>query len=166
MPLTAVDDYADTHPRAADLADVRRGAGVDRRRTARPPIRVQIDPAKLADRGAQALEHRSILASATTNAAKGTLNGATRSFTIAANDQLAKASDYDDVIIADPNGAAVRVKDVGHAVDGPENLYTQAWDNNKPAVLLVINKQPGANVIETVDQIKQALPRLQAVKLA
>ena len=57
----------------------------------------------------------------------------------------------------------MRVKDVGHAVDGPENLYTQAWDNNKPAVLLVINKQPGANVIETVDLIKQALPRLQAV---
>ena len=129
----------------------------------KPSVRVQIDPAKLATKGLTLEDIRGVLASATTNAAKGTLNGATRSFTIAANDQLAKASDYDDVIIAYRNGAAVRVKDVGHAVDGPENLFTQAWDNNKPAVLLIVSKQPGANVIETVDLIKQALPRLQAV---
>ena len=117
-------------------------------------MRVQIDPAKLATKGLTLEDVRGVIASATTNAAKGTLNGATRSFTIAANDQLAKASDYDDVIIAYRNGAAVRVKDVGQAVEGPENLYTQAWDNNKPAVLLVVSKQPGANVIETVDLIK------------
>ena len=162
LPLTAVDDYADTIL-AQQISQISGVAQVSIGGEQKPSVRVQIDPAKLATKGLTLEDIRGVLASATTNAAKGTLNGATRSFTIAANDQLAKASDYDDVIIAYRNGAAVRVKDVGHAVDGPENLYTQAWDNNKPAVLLVVIKQPGANVIETVDLIKQALPRLQAV---
>jgi len=105
---------------------------------------------------------RGVLAATTTNAAKGTLYSDIRSFTLAANDQLSQASDYNNVIIAYRNGGAVRVKDVGQAIDGPENLYTGAWDNNKPAVLLVVFKQPGANVIETVDRVKNALPRLQA----
>jgi hydrophobe/amphiphile efflux-1 (HAE1) family protein len=126
-------------------------------------VRVQIDPAKLATKGLTLEDIRGVLAAATTNAAKGTLNSANRSLTLAANDQLDKASDYNDVIIAYRHGAAVRVKDVGQAIEGPENLYTGAWDNNNRAVLLVVSKQPGANVIETVDQIKQALPRLQAV---
>ena len=129
----------------------------------KPAVRVQIDPAKLATKGLTLEDVRGVLASATTNAAKGTLNGATRSFTIAANDQLAKASDYNDVVVAYRNGAPVRVRDVGQAVEGPENVLHAAWDNNKPAVLLIVFKQPGANVIETVDRIKKALPRLQAV---
>ena len=162
LPLTTVDDYADTIL-AQQISQISGVAQVSIGGEQKPSVRVQIDPAKLATKGLTLEDVRGVLASATTNAAKGTLNGATRSFTIAANDQLAQASDYDDVIIAYRNGAAVRVKDVGHAVDGPENLYTQAWDNNKPAVLLVVSKQPGANVIETVDLIKQALPRLQAV---
>ena len=162
LPLTAVDDYADTIL-AQQISQISGVAQVSIGGEQKPSVRVQIDPAKLATKGLTLEDIRGVLASATTNAAKGTLNGATRSFTIAANDQLAKASDYDDVIIAYRNGAAVRVKDVGHAVEGPENLYTQAWDNNKPAVLLVVFKQPGANVIETVDLIKKALPRLQAV---
>ena len=162
LPLTVVDDYADTIL-AQQISQISGVAQVSIGGEQKASVRVQIDPAKLATKGLTLEDVRAVLASATTNAAKGTLNGATRSFTIAANDQLAKASDYDDVIIAYRNGAAVRVKDVGNAVDGPENLYTQAWDNNKPAVLLVVSKQPGANVIETVDQIKQALPRLQAV---
>ena len=162
LPLTTVDDYADTIL-AQQISQISGVAQVSIGGEQKPSVRVQIDPAKLATKGLTLEDVRGVLASATTNAAKGTLNGATRSFTIAANDQLAKASDYDDVIIAYRNGAAVRVKDVGHAIDGPENLYTHAWDNNKPAVLLVVFKQPGANVIETVDLIKQALPRLQAV---
>ena len=162
LPLTTVDDYADTIL-AQQISQISGVAQVSIGGEQKPSVRVQIDPAKLATKGLTLEDIRGVLASATTNAAKGTLNGATRSFTIAVNDQLAKASDYDDVIIAYRNGAAVRVKDVGHAVDGPENLFTQAWDNNKPAVLLIVSKQPGANVIETVDLIKQALPRLQAV---
>src|SRR6476646_5633572 len=162
LSLTTVYDYADTIL-AQQISQISGVAQVSIGGEQKPSVRVQIDPAKLATKGLTLEDVRGVLASATANAAKGTLNGATRSFTIAANDQLAKASDYDDVIIAYRNGAAVRVKDVGHAVDGPENLYTQAWDNNKPAVLLVVSKQPGANVIETVDLIKQALPQLQAV---
>ena len=104
-----------------------------------------------------------MLAAATTNAAKGTLYSNDRSVTLAANDQLSKASDYADVIVAYRNGAAVRIKDVGEAIEGPENLYTGAWDNGKRAVLLVVFKQPGANVIDTVDRVKAALPRLRAV---
>jgi hydrophobic/amphiphilic exporter-1 (mainly G- bacteria), HAE1 family len=162
LPLTEVDDYADTIL-AQQMSQISGVAQVSIGGEQKPAVRVQIDPAKLATKGLTLEDIRGVLALATTNAAKGTLNGATRSFTIAANDQLAKASDYDDVVVAYRNGAAVRVRDVGHAVDGPENLYTQAWDNNKPAVLLIVFKQPGANVIDTVDRIKQALPRLQAV---
>ena len=162
LPLTVVDDYADTIL-AQQISQISGLAQVSIGGEQKPAIRVQVDSAKLATKGLTLEDVRGVIASATTNAAKGTLNGKTRSFTIAANDQLAKASDYDDVIIAYRNGAAVRVKDVGEAVEGPENLYTAAWDNNKRAVLLIVYKQPGANVIDTVDQIKQALPRLQAV---
>ena len=162
LPLTVVDDYADTIL-AQQISQISGVSQVSIGGEQKPAVRVQIDPAKLATKGLTLEDVRGVIASATVNSAKGTLNGAVQSFTIAANDQLAKASDYNDVIIAYRNGAPVRVKDVGEAVDGPENLYTGAWDNNKRAVLLVVSKQPGANVIETVDRIKEALPRLQAV---
>jgi hydrophobe/amphiphile efflux-1 (HAE1) family protein len=162
LPITVVDDYADTIL-AQQISQISGVAQVSIGGEQKPAVRVQIDPAKLATKGLTLEDIRGVLASATTNAAKGTLNSANRSLTIAANDQLDKAPDYNNVIIAYRNGAAVRIKDVGQAVDGPENLYTGAWDNNKRAVLLVVFKQPGANVIETVDLIKQALPRLQAV---
>ncbi|MGZ5849066.1 MAG: multidrug efflux RND transporter permease subunit [Methyloceanibacter sp.] len=161
LPLTVVDDYADSIL-AQQISQITGVAQVSIGGEQKPAVRVQIDPAKLATKGLTLEDIRGVLASATTNAAKGTLNSANRSLTIAANDQLSKASDYDDVIIAYRNGAAVRVKDVGQAVEGPENLYTGAWDNNKRAILLIVFKQPGANVIQTVDQIKTALPRLQA----
>ena len=162
LPLTVVDDYADTIL-AQQISQISGVSQVSIGGEQKPAVRVQIDPAKLATKGLTLEDVRGVIASATVNSAKGTLNGAVQSFTIAANDQLAKASDYNDVVIAYRNGAPVRVKDVGEAVDGPENLYTGAWDNNKRAVLLVVSKQPGANVIETVDRIKDALPRLQAV---
>ena len=104
-----------------------------------------------------------MLANATTNAAKGTLNSATRSFTIDANDQLTKASDYDDVIIAYRNGVAgagARHRPRGR---GPGELSRRPGTTTSPRVLLIVFKQPGANVIETVDRIKKALPRLEAV---
>ena len=162
LPLTVVDDYADTIL-AQQISQISGVSQVSIGGEQKPAVRVQVDPAKLATKGLTLEDIRGVIASATTNAAKGTLNSGNRSLTLAANDQLAKASDYDDVIIAYRNGAAVRVKDVGQAIEGPENINTGAWDNNKRAVLLVVFKQPGANVIETVDQIKAALPRLQAV---
>ena len=151
------------HPCAADLADRRRVAGLDRRRAeAGGPRSGRSRQARRQESHARG-HLRSVIAAATTNAAKGTLYSNDRSVTLAANDQLSKASDYADVIVAYRNGAAVRIKDVGEAIEGPENLYTGAWDNGKRAVLLVVFKQPGANVIETVDKVKAALPRLRAV---
>ena len=120
----------------------------------KPAIRVQIDPAKLSASGLTLEDIRGSLAVATTDAAKGTLNGAKTSFTIAANDQLTRPDEYDNVIVAYKNGAPLRVRDVGQAVEGPENDQIAAWANNKRSILLVVSKEPGANVIETVDQIK------------
>jgi hydrophobe/amphiphile efflux-1 (HAE1) family protein len=161
LPLTEVDDYADTIL-AQQISQIEGVSQVTIGGEQKPAVRVQVDPAKLAAKNLTLEDIRGVLAATTTNAAKGTLYSDIRSFTLAANDQLSEASDYNNVIVAYRNGAAVRVKDVGQAVDGPENLYTGAWDNNKRAILLVVFKQPGANVIETVDRVKKALPRLQA----
>ncbi|HET9572968.1 MAG TPA: multidrug efflux RND transporter permease subunit [Methyloceanibacter sp.] len=162
LPLTVVDDYADTIL-AQQMSQIDGVSQVSIGGEQKPAVRVQVDPAKLATKNLTLEDIRSVIAGATTNAAKGTLYSNDRSLTLAANDQLSKASDYADVIIAYRNGAAVRIKDVGEAIEGPENLYTGAWDNSKRAVLLVVFKQPGANVIETVDKVKAALPRLRAV---
>jgi hydrophobe/amphiphile efflux-1 (HAE1) family protein len=161
LPLTTVDDYADTIL-AQQISQIEGVSQVTIGGEQKPAVRVQVDPAKLAAKNLTLEDIRGVLAATTTNAAKGTLYSDIRSFTLAANDQLSEAADYNNVIIAYRNGAAVRVKDVGQAIDGPENLYTGAWDNNKRAVLLVVFKQPGANVIDTVDRVKEALPRLQA----
>jgi HAE1 family hydrophobic/amphiphilic exporter-1 len=93
---------------------------------------------------------------------KGNVDGPTRSFTIYNNDQLTAAEPWNDVILAYRNGAPIRVRDVGQAVDGPEDAKKMAWADNKPGVLLIIFKQPGANVIDTVDSIMAELPRLKA----
>jgi hydrophobe/amphiphile efflux-1 (HAE1) family protein len=162
LPLTVVDDYADTIL-AQQMSQISGVSQVSIGGEQKPAVRVQIDPGKLATKGLTLEDVRGVLASATVNQAKGTLNGPVQSLTIAANDQLSKAVDYNDVVIAYRNGAPVRVRDVGEAVDGPENLYAGAWDNNKHAVLLIVFKQPGANVIETVDRVKDALPKLQAL---
>ena len=124
LPLTVVDDYADTIL-AQQISQISGVSQVSIGGEQKPAVRVQIDPAKLATKGLTLEDVRGVIASATVNSAKGTLNGAVQSFTIAANDQLAKASDYNDVVIAYRNGAPVRVRDVGEAVDGPENLYTR-----------------------------------------
>ena len=162
LPLTVVDDYADTIL-AQQISQIDGVSQVSIGGEQKPSVRVQVDPAKLAAKNLTLEDLRSVLGASTTNAAKGTLYSNDRSITLAANDQLSKASDYAEVIVAYRNGAAVRVKDVGEAVEGPENLYTGAWDNSKRAVLLVVSKQPGANVIDTVDKVKAALPRLRAV---
>ena len=133
----------------------------------KPAIRVQVDPAKLQTRGLTLEDVRGVLTNATTNAAKGTINTARQSFTIQANDQATKAEQYDDVILAYRNGAPVRVRDVGHAVAGPQDLNIAALmgDKNGPrsAIILLVFKQPGANVIQTVADVKAAMPRLAAL---
>jgi hydrophobe/amphiphile efflux-1 (HAE1) family protein len=161
LPLTTIDDFADNFL-AQQISQVPGVAQVVIGGEQKPAIRIQVDPAKLASSGLTLEDIRGTIVSATTNAAKGTLNTPKTSFTIAANDQLTVASQYDDVILAYRNGAAIRVRDVGHAVLEPSDRTISAYQNNERAILLIIFKQPGANVIETVDQIKAQLPTLTA----
>jgi hydrophobe/amphiphile efflux-1 (HAE1) family protein len=162
LPLTEVDDFAD-RVMAQQISQITGVAQVTIGGEQKPAIRVQVDPAKLRTRGLTFEDVRGVLATATTQAAKGSINQARRSFTITANDQLVKAADYENVIIAYRNGAPIRVRDVGQAIDGPEDRNVAAFGGSKPSVILLVYKQPGANVIDTVDQIKAAMPRLYAI---
>ncbi|MGA7997216.1 MAG: efflux RND transporter permease subunit, partial [Bradyrhizobium sp.] len=128
----------------------------------KPAIRVQVDPAKLVAKGLSLEDVRSQIAITTVDSPKGNIDGATRAYTIYANDQLLDAKDWNDVIIAYRNGGPLRIRDIGQAVAGPEDMKQAAWADGKRGVFLVIFKQPGANVIETVDRIKAQLPRLIA----
>jgi hydrophobe/amphiphile efflux-1 (HAE1) family protein len=161
MPLTTVDDYGDLFL-AQQISQVSGVAQVSIFGDRTPAIRIQIDPAKLASSGITLEEVRAMLVSSTTNAAKGTINTDKISFTIAANDQITQAEQFNDVIIAYRNGAPIRVRDVGQAVSEPVDRTVAAYQNNKSGIILAVFKQPGANVIETVDQIKAQLPRLTA----
>src|SRR5262249_33006169 len=162
LPLTVVDDFAD-RVMAQQISQITGVAQVTIGGEQKPAIRVQVDPAKLRTRGLTFEDVRGVLATATTQAAKGSINQARQSFTIAANDQLVKAEDYENVIIAYRNGAPIRVRDVGQAIDGPEDRNIAALGGSNPSVILLVFKQPGANVIDTVDQIKAAMPRLYSV---
>ncbi len=159
LPLTTVDDYLDTHV-AQQISQIGGVAQVLIGGEQAPAIRVQVDPAKLSAAGLTLEDVRGALTIATTDAAKGTLNGTTTSLTIAANDQLTEPAEYENVIISYRNGAPLRVGNVGHAIVGPQNDQIAAWANDKRGILLVVFKQPGANVIDTVDQIKAQLPNL------
>jgi hydrophobe/amphiphile efflux-1 (HAE1) family protein len=161
LPLTTVDDYADNFL-AQQMSQVTGVAQVIIGGDSKPAIRVQVDPAKLASAGITLEEARSVLVNSTTNAAKGTINLPTKSFIVATNDQLVEADKYDDVVLAYRNGAPIRVRDVGHAVLDATDRTIAAFQNRDRGILLIIFKQPGANVIETVDQIKAQLPRLTA----
>jgi hydrophobe/amphiphile efflux-1 (HAE1) family protein len=166
QPLTTVDDIADNVV-AQQISQITGVAQVIIGGEQKPAVRVQVDPAKLQTRGLTLEDVRGVIANATTNAAKGTINTAKQSFTIQANDQATKAEQYDDVILAYRNGAPVRVRDVGHAVAGPQDLNIAALKGDKDgprnAVILLVFKQPGANVIQTVEDVKAAMPRLAAL---
>jgi HAE1 family hydrophobic/amphiphilic exporter-1 len=161
LPLTEVDDYADTQL-AQQISQISGVAQVTIGGQQKPAIRIQIDPAKLVAKGLQLEDVRNQIAITTVNSPKGNIDGATRSYTIYANDQLTKAKDWNDVIIAYRNGGPLRIRDIGQAVAGPEDAKQAAWANGKRGVFLVVFKQPGANVIDTVDKIKAQLPRLIA----
>ncbi len=120
-----------------------------------PAIRIQIDPAKLVEKGMQLEDVRTQIGIATVDSPKGALIGPKQTFTIQANDQLTLAKDWNDVIVAYRNGAPVRVRDIGQAVAGPQDTTQAAWSNGKRSVFLVVFKIPGANVINTVEAIKK-----------
>ncbi len=160
-PITEVDAYAENLV-AQQLSQVS-GVGqvlVGGQQT--PAIRVQVDPAKLASMGLTLEDVRNVLTNATVDNPKGSIDGPQQSYTIYANDQLTKAEPYNKVIVGYRNGAAIRIGDIGRAVDGPQNDELAAWTNNKPAILLLVFKQANANVITTVDAVKARLPQLEA----
>jgi hydrophobe/amphiphile efflux-1 (HAE1) family protein len=166
LPLTSVDDFAE-NVLAQQISQISGVALVNIGGQQKPSIRVQVDPAKLQARGLTLEDVRGVLTATTVDAAKGSLNGTLQTFTVAANDQLTEPEQYDDVIIAYRNGGPVRVRDVGHALVGPQDFTQSAISSLpsgiSPSVLLIIYKQPGANVIGTVDAIKAAMPRLAAI---
>jgi hydrophobe/amphiphile efflux-1 (HAE1) family protein len=160
-PITDVDDYANIFL-AQQISQVTGVAQVSVFGDQTPSIRVQVDPAKLAANGITLEDIRGTLITSTTNAAKGTINGDRISFTIATNDQITNADKFNDVVLAYRNGAPIRVRDVGQAIAAPVDRTVAAYQNNKDGVILAVFKQPGANVIDTVDQIKAQLPALTA----
>ena len=128
----------------------------------RPAVRIQANPTALAALGMSLDDVRTAIGSANVNQAKGSVDGAVRASTIDANDQLKSASEYAGLVIAFKNGNPVRLSDVAKIVDAPENLRLSAWADATPGVILNVQRQPGANVIETVNRIKALLPQLQA----
>jgi len=162
LPLRDVNNYADSIL-AQKLSQVQGVGLVSIAGNVRPAVRVQVNPSQLANLGLTMEDVRSALTEANVNAPKGTLNGATQSYSIGTNDQLVDAAEYKSTIIAYKNNAPVRLSDVASVVDGVENDQLAAWANGKPAVLLDIRRQPGANIVQTVQQIRSILPQLQAV---
>jgi hydrophobe/amphiphile efflux-1 (HAE1) family protein len=160
-PLTKVDDYADSIL-AQKLSQVPGVSLVTIGGMQKPSIRVQVNPAKLAAAGIDLEQLRTTLGNVTVNQPKGVLYGGQQAYTLATNDQVLTAKGYEDLIIAYRNGAPVRLRDIGHAEVAAEDVTLHGWYNDKPSVVLAIQRQPGANVISTVDGIKKLLPQLVA----
>ncbi|MFI4901792.1 MAG: efflux RND transporter permease subunit [Burkholderiales bacterium] len=161
MTLPKLEDLVDT--RIAQKISQLPGVGlVSIGGGQRPAVRVQANSRALASYGLSLDDLRTAIANANVNQAKGSFDGPTRASTIDANDQLKSADEYRSLIIAYKNGGAIRVSDVADVVDGAENVWLHAWANAQPAVILNIQRQPGANVIDVADRIKTLLPSLRA----
>jgi len=161
LPLTKLEDMADTvlSQKISQLP----GVGlVSISGGEKPSVRIQANPTALASYGLSLEDLRTALAQANVNLAKGNLDGPRQAFTIWANDQLMTADSYKPIVITYKNGAPVRIMDVANVVDGAENVKQAAWENDKPAVIVNIQRQPGANIINVVDRIKNLLPQLRA----
>jgi multidrug efflux pump len=160
LPLPKLEDMADTQ--LAQKISQLTGVGlVTISGGQKPAVRIQANPVALASNGLSLEDVRSALAAANVDQAKGQLDGPRQSFSIGANDQLFSSKDYTDVIIAYQNGGAIRLRDVANVIDGVENSQQAAWMNTQPAVILNIQRQPGANIIGVVDRVKAVLPQLQ-----
>lgn len=161
MPLTEVDDYAE-NVIAQQVSRIPGVAQVALGGQQKPAVRVQVDPARIAALGIQLEDIAGVINSATVDAPKGSINGVRHSFAIYTNDQLLKAAPWNDVIVAYKNGAPVRIRDIGVAVDGPEDTQALAFQNGKNGIMLQVFKQAGANVIETVQRVNELMPRALA----
>src|SRR5438105_2055591 len=161
LPLTTVDAYAENIllQKISQISGVGL-VGIAGRQ--KPAIRIQLDPQALAARGLSLEDVRNVISVDNVDLPKGTLNSPRQSYTLNTNDQLFKPELYDNLIIAYRNGSPVRVKDVGKATSGPENNLIAAWYNKQHAIILPIQRSPGANVVATVDRIKAMMPVLKA----
>jgi multidrug efflux pump len=160
LPLSKVEDLADTT--LAQKISQLTGVGlVSISGGQRPAVRIQANPTALASYGLSLEDLRAALGNANVDQAKGTFDGKHQAYTIGANDQLVSSQSYAPIIIAYRNGAPVRLTDVATVFDGAENVKQAAWANTKPAVILNIQRQPGANIIAVVDRVKRILPQLQ-----
>jgi HAE1 family hydrophobic/amphiphilic exporter-1 len=161
LPLTTVDAFAENIliPKISQIDGVGQ-IGIGGRQ--KPAIRVQVDPQALANRGIGLEDVRNVLSQANVDLPKGTLNGPQQSFTLNTNDQLLKPEAYNNLIVAYRNGSPVRISDVGRAIEGPENDLIAGWYNKQRAIILAVQREPGANVIATVNRIQALLPQLEA----
>jgi multidrug efflux pump len=161
LALSKVEDLADTA--LAQKISQLPGVGlVSISGGQKPAVRVQVNPTALASYGLSLEDVRTALAEANVDQAKGVIDGSRQSYTIGANDQLFSAVQYKPIVVAYHNGAPVRLSDVANVIDGTENTRLAAWMNQTPAVIVNIQRQPGANIISVVDRIKKLLPQLQA----
>jgi hydrophobe/amphiphile efflux-1 (HAE1) family protein len=161
LPLERVNDLADT-VLAQKLSEVSGVGLVTIEGNQKPAVRVRMNPTALAGLGLGFEDVRTALIMNNVNAPKGSFDGPRQSYAIGANDQISSAADYANVIVAYRNGAPVRLRDLGGVVDSVENVRLAGWVGKKPAVILDIQRQPGANIIETADRVKALLPRLRA----
>ena len=161
LPLSKVHDLADT--RLAQKISQLPGVGlVQLTGGQKPAVRVQVNPTSLSSYGLTLEDVRTAIAASNVNEAKGSFDGPAQAYTIGANDQLLTSTDYKPLVIAYRNGAPVRLQDVAEVTDSTENAKQAAWTNDTPAVIVNIQRQPGANIIQVADRIKKLLPTLQA----
>jgi multidrug efflux pump len=161
LPLMKLEDMADTvlSQKISQLP----GVGlVSISGGQKPSVRVQANPTALASYGLSLEDLRTALMNANVNEAKGNLDGPRQAFAISANDQLLTSDLYKPIVVAYKNGAPVRISDVADVIDGAENVKLAAWENDKPAVIVNIRRQPGANIINVVDRVQNLLPQLKA----
>lgn len=161
LPLTRVEDLTDTRI-AQKLSQVSGVGLVTLSGGARPAVRVQTDTRALNAMGLSLEDVRTAVGDANVNSAKGTIDGPLQAFTIDANDQLTSAADYQDLVLSYRNGAPVRLSDVAKISETAENPRQAAWSGATPAIIINVQRQPGANVIEVVDRIEALLPQLRA----
>ncbi|HVP90163.1 MAG TPA: multidrug efflux RND transporter permease subunit [Terriglobales bacterium] len=161
IPLSRVEDYADT--RFSQKISQLPGVGlVSISGGQKPAVRVQVDPITLSSLGLTMEDIRTAVVQANVNQAKGSFDGRQQAYSIWANDQILTSADYRPLVVAYRNGAPVRLSDIARVVDAAENVKQAAWANDHPAVIVNIQRQPGANIISVADRVKQLLPQLRA----
>ncbi len=160
LPVVRISDAADS-VLAQKLSQISGVGRVSVQGDQKPAVRIQVDPRRLNAYGLGLEDVRAVLGRANTKQSKGSFDGPAQAFTITANDQITEPGQYRDVIVAYKNGAPLRLRDVAEVVDGLENTKVMATVDGRPAVLIEIQRQPGANVVETADRIKRAIPELE-----